>query len=82
MNNKSFRNWLRLTLSDDWIELWILGLIVSVVELFFLNKISDIISNVYLMEGLIGGIFTILIFVIPIIWVIVIGYFRLYKSWK
>lgn len=77
---KNFRNWVKIMWQNRYIQLFLVGLILAILELFNIDLGISLWQAVY--GDLFGQIMTILGISIPWLMMLSIGYFGFYKFWK
>lgn len=77
---KNFRNWVKIMWQNRYIQLFLVGLVLALLELFNIELGISLWQAVY--GDLFGQIMTILGISIPWLMMLSIGYFGFYKFWK
>ncbi len=77
----SWKNFIVMTWKTQFLKLWIIGVVLTILQLFHLPWCIDTIIGAF-QDGVLGGLLTCMGMLIPLTWVVLIGYKGLYQYWN
>lgn len=88
-NEKQKRDWFKFNWQNGYIVMFILAIVTTIVEIFYLPSLIGVVKEVYadesqtsIAQGYFFASMTTFVMFIPVMWIVFILFLAFIKSWK